>query len=1167
MYLLLTSINTNTYISRITTLYATTPPRFDQSVQKSVSARRGGRVTLLCHARGDAPVTLLWQAPHTHTHDYSVVHKLPGEKGVRGELTLPSVTAADAGTFTCTATNSYGQDTFTVTLQVEDVPETPHGLRVVERDSRFINVSWLEPTKNNNPIHKYILQYKKLAETWSEASEVTIVGGTTSSRVEALKPDAQYLMRVKAVNHLGASLPSETLQVSTRGEAPSAAPSGVRANAISSSSISITWTPPPTHAHHGHLLGYHVGIRKYELHGRESYKFISSGIESNTGRQVVNGLDAWVQYQVVVRAYNTNGNGPVSATVLVRTHEDVPSLAPVGVECNGGLGGESLQVRWSPPPSHAHNGLLKAYRLLLTHLDDTTDKVNEVVRLVSGTEEVVGGLHPWTNYTISVAGVTGAGAGLASSELTCTTDEDVAGIPNGIRALQSGTDEAIITWLPPIPLTGILQGYTLHHRSPHTRSPVRTSLHAHATAHTLSHLSHGTHEFWLTARTRVGEGQPTPTTKLTIVEQVPASIASWGHRIVEVVGRDIRLPCTTLGSPPPRPTWTSSTADHNDKIRHQVETDGSLVIRSITRLDQGNYTCSLSPSIHPRQHINTYATYTLHVQAPPGPPAVHISGSTATTLTMAWSSGDTGGALIHSWAVWWRAAAGGDTWHNYQLPRNTHRHTINDLHCGQEYQVGLSQKVHINERIIIRCEKLSHARKLDGKVNPLCDFRFHVKYDNYIVTDVTLYCYVSQKISEGIQGLNYQQGEKILNIPSLVLFSIDKALNLTNVILCYVSTVTGPGSNHESQLLESNNGIAPLLPLHRDPRLLASAAASTLALSLTIAATVICVRRKISFTNGSSHTEQEAVENKKNLMHQRESHYATVRKPLPIPISSEKIPEFSEDIYPYATFKMGEIGRISSKDDTESTKFQTYVFKDSIYGITEARPLSSESETEHGTSSRTESSNQLDSATLESRARLPLDGRVARKSATDSRVACPQPQLATNGRRSSSQTVHHNLIYQTESSTSPEPSPITERKSFPRKTDVSKKFRLFSSGQRNSTNMPTNVKQTQINQNLQQKKNPRKSIDEKSSDESYYGFSRQIKPPTVFSSRSELSEAECDLALRGSQFHRSEAIRQCHHSDASRPLGHPTSQFKAYVSQDKANRERDFSIKYSVIKV
>ena len=50
-------------------------------------------------------------------------------------------------------------------------------------------------------------------ESWSEASEVTVVGGTTSSRVEDLKPDAHYLLRVKAVNHLGASSPSETLQV------------------------------------------------------------------------------------------------------------------------------------------------------------------------------------------------------------------------------------------------------------------------------------------------------------------------------------------------------------------------------------------------------------------------------------------------------------------------------------------------------------------------------------------------------------------------------------------------------------------------------------------------------------------------------------------------------------------------------------------------------------------------------------------------------------------------------------------------------------------------------------------------------------------------------------------------------------------------------------------
>ena len=36
---------------------------------------------------------------------------------------------------------------------------------------------------------------------------------------------------------------------------------------------------------------------------------------------------------------------------------------------------------------------------------------------------------------------------------------------------------------------------------------------------------------------------------------------------------------------------------------------------------------------------------------------------------------------------------------------------------------------------------------------------------------------------------------------------------------------------------------APRLPLHEDPRLLASAVASTLALTLTVAAVVLCVRK------------------------------------------------------------------------------------------------------------------------------------------------------------------------------------------------------------------------------------------------------------------------------------------------------------------------------------
>lgn len=54
------------------------------------------------------------------------------------------------------------------------------------------------------------------------------------------------------------------LQVRTEGEAPSAPPTGVRADALSPTSLRVMWDPPPTHAHHGDLLGYNVGVRRHE---------------------------------------------------------------------------------------------------------------------------------------------------------------------------------------------------------------------------------------------------------------------------------------------------------------------------------------------------------------------------------------------------------------------------------------------------------------------------------------------------------------------------------------------------------------------------------------------------------------------------------------------------------------------------------------------------------------------------------------------------------------------------------------------------------------------------------------------------------------------------------------------------------------------------------------
>ena len=46
----------------------------------------------------------------------------------------------------------------------------------------------------------------------------------------------------------------------------------------------------------------------------------------------------------------------------------VPSAAPRDIECSGGT--DSLTLAWKAPPLRHQNGVLRGYRLVLTHIDD-----------------------------------------------------------------------------------------------------------------------------------------------------------------------------------------------------------------------------------------------------------------------------------------------------------------------------------------------------------------------------------------------------------------------------------------------------------------------------------------------------------------------------------------------------------------------------------------------------------------------------------------------------------------------------------------------------------------------------------------------------------------------------------------------------------------------------
>ena len=142
------------------------------------------------------------------------------------------------------------------------------------------------------------------------------------------------------------------------------------------------------------------------------------------------------------------------------------------------------------------------------------------------------------------------------------------------------------------------------------------------------------------------------------------------------------------------------------------------------------------------------------------------------------------------------------------------------------------------------------------------------------------------------------------------------------------------------------------------------------------------------------------------------------------------------------------------------------------------------------------------------------------------------------------------LYHAPESSTSTEPSPINERKSFPRKgSEVSKILRGVSGSIR--SNISSMTKETSMT--FPKKRNHQSSGD-KSSDDSRYGFTRKIHPPSGFSDNQsrEFSEAECDI----NPSKQNEITSENKMVGFREPSG---AQFSTYGSPKQINK--DYSIK------
>ncbi|XP_015430998.1 PREDICTED: Down syndrome cell adhesion molecule-like protein Dscam2 [Dufourea novaeangliae] len=927
-YLCQASNGIGTGIGKVIQLKVNSSPYF-AAPSRLVTVKKGDTATLHCEVHGDTPVTVTWlkggKIELNPSTNYRVtVKREVTPDGVIAQLQISNAEASDSGAYFCQASNLYGRDQQLVQLLVQEPPQPPNSLETAMVASRSINVKWQHKSQDTGEVTKYILEYKEGTGGMWQQKEFTGPPLPYAALIDELKPATRYTVRVIAEGPAGRSVPSADLIVRTEPERPAGPPIKLATTALSSSEILINWSPPLPELRHGDIQGFNVGYRETSS-TNPSYNFSSvSGDGEEGGAELrLTGLRPYTKYTLVVQAYNQVGSGPLSEPLLMQTLEDVPSMPPEAVRC-AALTSQSLQVSWQPPPNTHSNGIIQGYKLHYEPiLADVWRSVDEMeVRKTSVLTTVLTGLRKFTNYTIQVLAYTKIGDGVPTTVTYCQTEEDVPGSPADIKVVVSSPQALFISWLPPLEPNGHITKYNLYTRVVDGREELnhgKRQLPAESTYFEATDLQqHVEYQFWVTASTRVGEGQSSRVAAQVPTDRVPARITSFGGHVVRPWRGSATLACNAVGDPT-REWYKGSTEQiRTDTTRNiQILPTGELVLSNLQSQEGGNYTC-LVKNVKGSDKLQ----YTLTVQVPPNAPVLYVTSSTSSSILLHWKPGHSGGAPLTGYTLHYRTAHG--NLDELQLSRHATRHELKGLLCGNTYQLYLTSHNKIGSSpaspvLSVRTQGqapgIPTAASFLSPNSTTLVLRLHVWPDNGcpILYFVIQYRPINEfhwmLVSNSVK---MQRRFVVTNLqPSSVYQLKVEAHNVagSNQAEFTFVTLTKEGEPPPPEL--SKRGVVSAVPFYADVRVLLPLIVSTVAL-LGAAVLVVLRWRTRYLGDRVQRPMKESQENQQNAETQRERYYATIHKVALQQANTgggpDKIPETAEDISPYATFQLSEGG-------------------------------------------------------------------------------------------------------------------------------------------------------------------------------------------------------------------------------------------------------------------
>ncbi|XP_063058470.1 roundabout homolog 2-like [Engraulis encrasicolus] len=421
-----------------------------------------GVAVLGCQASGDPEPSVTWQKDGV-----SLLGKDPRMTLLEpGSLQIKDTKLSDSGLYTCLATSSTGETSWSAFLDVRESSELPDSIshnasalpgppskpEVTNVTKSSVSLSWQQVPEDSSQISSYVIEAfgQLVSNSWQTVADHV---RSPQFTVKDLRPNTVYLFIIRAVNPQGLGDPSPMSDpVRTKDISPPA--EGVDHRRVqqelgdvvvsmhnpvvlSSTSVRVTWTVENPSQF---IQGYRVLYRQASgLPAPGAWQ--SQDLKVPSERDItLDGLKKGVVYEIKVRPYFYEFQGADSESMTARTNEEAPGAPPqqVLVATVGSHNSTSISISWDPPPPDQQNGIIQEYKIWCLgnesrfHVNKTVDAA---IRSV-----VLAGLQMGVQYRVEVAAGTSAGVGVKSDPQPIIIGAELQDVMTGEEGANSITD-------------------------------------------------------------------------------------------------------------------------------------------------------------------------------------------------------------------------------------------------------------------------------------------------------------------------------------------------------------------------------------------------------------------------------------------------------------------------------------------------------------------------------------------------------------------------------------------------------------------------------------------------------------------------------------------------------------------------------------------------------